>query len=281
MINEFLIQTFLQKCDHFYYVKLLEFFHLYSGRDITFLDSLFQKNKKKKDLFYLSSIYENFHSRDEKDKEDVYYSFKARHLYKHFPLIYKEKIKMQENKVRILDYGCGSCKMVKYFSELCNQKEYWGVDIEMWDGKHYEHSRSKNSKLHFKLIRENKKVPFEEEYFDIVIISMVMHHIKNLDFVLSEITRILKKGGILIIREHDAITIFDKLLIEIEHMVYMYHDFNIQYILQKNYFSNYFSMKEITNELSKRKFSLIHHVFDLKHNFIKIQRQYNAYFIKS
>ena len=37
----------------------------------------------------------------------------------------------------------------------------------------------------------------ENDTFDLITIKMVLHHVKNYDFTLNEITRILKKDGLL------------------------------------------------------------------------------------
>ena len=51
---------------------------------------------------------------------------------------------------------------------------------------------------------------------------MTLHHVPNLETMLGEITRCLEPGGYLIIKEHDASDDYDKLLIDIEHMLYNY-----------------------------------------------------------
>ena len=109
--------------------------------------------------------------------------------------------------------------------------------------------------LIFSYIQPNKKLPFKDNTFDIIIVSMVLHHIKNTDFVISELYRILKKGGILLIREHDAYDINDKMLIEIQHIIYMYKTYNKKYIkMNKEYYSNYKSIKEWIDALKNRNF---------------------------
>ena len=54
---------------------------------------------------------------------------------------------------------------------------------------------------------------------------MVLHHVEknNLEYLLDEISRIIKPGGILIIREHDT-DITDLLNINLLDVLHSYHD---------------------------------------------------------
>lgn len=50
---------------------------------------------------------------------------------------------------------------------------------------------------------EKDKIPYEDESFDFVFIKSVIEHIRNTDLFLSEIRRVLKKGGKVIILTPD------------------------------------------------------------------------------
>ncbi|MEK6927955.1 MAG: class I SAM-dependent methyltransferase [Nanoarchaeota archaeon] len=45
------------------------------------------------------------------------------------------------------------------------------------------------------------KLPFENNYFDLITCLGVIHHVPNVSFVFSELVRVLNKGGYLLIRE--------------------------------------------------------------------------------
>ena len=49
---------------------------------------------------------------------------------------------------------------------------------------------------------------------------MVLHHVKNLNTLLSEINRITKMGGYFIIKEHDSFNNLDNMLIDIQHAMF-------------------------------------------------------------
>lgn len=50
-----------------------------------------------------------------------------------------------------------------------------------------------------KLNIEQHALPYNDEYFDVVIANQVLEHTKEIFFIFSEVSRVLKKGGIFII----------------------------------------------------------------------------------
>ncbi len=96
----------------------------------------------------------------------------------------------------ILDYGCGP----GYGSEiLANYAEkVIGVDIREKPLKYAsEHYRSNN--LSFKIISPTYPHSFENQSFDIIVLSHVIEHLPNVRATLKELNRILKTNGKLII----------------------------------------------------------------------------------
>jgi SAM-dependent methyltransferase len=83
---------------------------------------------------------------------------------------------------RILDVGCGSKPYQKYF----NASEYIGLEIE------------RQNKLADRYY-DGKVFPFSDEQFNSVLISQVFEHVFNPDEFLSEINRVLKDGGVLLL----------------------------------------------------------------------------------
>jgi SAM-dependent methyltransferase len=76
---------------------------------------------------------------------------------------------------KILNYGCGFRK----------NKKHIGVDI------------NNKSTADF-IIKKDRPLPFKSNEFDIVISRFVFEHIEDLDSVLNEISRVLKKDGRLV-----------------------------------------------------------------------------------
>ena len=102
-----------------------------------------------------------------------------------------------KNYVKILDIGCGDA--VLFY--LLNQKikdynlELYGVDSS---DSALSVAREKNPKVFFKE-SDVYSIPFEDNYFDMIISSDVIEHVVEAKKVLSEIKRVGKKKSIIII----------------------------------------------------------------------------------
>lgn len=81
---------------------------------------------------------------------------------------------------KILDLGCGSGIVAKNFQKIF-QAEVWGVDIK----------DRRIVPIPFQII-DGKSLPFPENYFDIVLISYVLHHSQNPLVLLKEAQRVVK-----------------------------------------------------------------------------------------
>ncbi len=94
---------------------------------------------------------------------------------------------------RILDVGCGS---YPYFLTTTKFKEKYGIDPSV------DLSLVEDAGIILKKIKIGKiAFPFKDNFFDTVTMLAVFEHIENdeLQFVLKEIYRVLKKGGDFII----------------------------------------------------------------------------------
>ncbi len=83
----------------------------------------------------------------------------------------------------LLDFGCGA----KPYKELFNVEKYIGVDIM---NKAHLHEKEPVD-----IYYDGKKLPFRDEQFDSIFSSEVFEHIFNLDEILLEVKRVLKKNG--------------------------------------------------------------------------------------
>ncbi|MDY7000251.1 MAG: class I SAM-dependent methyltransferase [Thermodesulfobacteriota bacterium] len=109
---------------------------------------------------------------------------------------YNKLFKVLDSKkdVRILDYGCGEGRLVTFLL-LDGYDEVYGVDVVPQE---MNNSFIKNLGINKKFFYpyDKKKLPFDNEFFDIVISQQVLEHVHNLDDYYSEASRVLKKGGI-------------------------------------------------------------------------------------
>ena len=96
-----------------------------------------------------------------------------------------------DNNSRILDIGCAKGFLIYDFKELFPQIEVWGVDISKYAIDRVDKSISNNV-----VIANAKELPFESNYFDLVISINSLHNILNVNETidaLSEIQRVTKK----------------------------------------------------------------------------------------
>ena len=101
------------------------------------------------------------------------------------------KNKIAEVSVRLtgkmMDFGCGS----KPYRSLFNVTEYIGVD--------YYNEGHPHSNEQIDVFYDGKTIPFPDETFDAVLASEVFEHVFNLDEILKELNRVMKKDAHLLI----------------------------------------------------------------------------------
>ena len=89
-------------------------------------------------------------------------------------------------------------------------------------------------------------IPHPDEKFDIITCSMVLHHVKYPQILLPEIRRVMKLGGIILIKEHNAYAPQLEWLIELEHLLYEVTESNTTYDeFKKNYYQKLFTRETL------------------------------------
>ena len=86
---------------------------------------------------------------------------------------------------KVLDFGCGS---MQYKTIMKFADEYIGLDIQGAE----ENGFFADDVIYY----DGKHIPFEDASFDSVFAIEVFEHVEDIEYVLSEIHRILKKGGV-------------------------------------------------------------------------------------
>lgn len=92
------------------------------------------------------------------------------------------------------------------------KENIFGLDI-----KEYENVCLEQDQIN---IYDGFKCPFPDNHFDLITIYQVLHHVDELDKLITEIARILKPQGYLVIKEHHSDSSITKSLIELEHFLY-------------------------------------------------------------
>jgi len=85
---------------------------------------------------------------------------------------------------RLLDFGCGT----KPYESLFNVEEYVGVDIRDRASRDHEGGP-------VDVFYDGHRLPFDDGSFDTVFSSETLEHIFNVDEVLTELNRVLRSGG--------------------------------------------------------------------------------------
>lgn len=98
----------------------------------------------------------------------------------------KKYIPLQEN-FRVLDVGCGAGELLGFFQT----KYKYGTDINPISVKSVRREGVEAKVVDL----ETEKLPYRTDFFDLVTCTEVLEHLFDPSLLLSEIKRVLKKGG--------------------------------------------------------------------------------------
>jgi SAM-dependent methyltransferase len=103
---------------------------------------------------------------------------------------------------KVLDFGCGAGRMIRWFKPFAEKCEVWGTDISsdciFWAKKYLR------PPFNFATTTTIPHLPFEDFYFDLIYAGSVFTHIDDLaEAWLLELRRILKKDGRIFITIQD------------------------------------------------------------------------------
>jgi ubiquinone/menaquinone biosynthesis C-methylase UbiE len=142
-----------------------------------------------------------------------------------------------------LDIGCNNGEIT------CLTGEGFGRVV----GTDVEDTRSPITinNFEFHLAAADGTLPLADSSADVVTAIQVLHHVRDQDKMISEIHRVLKPGGILVLREQDLAAGL-KTLFDLEHLVYDCIKNNMPYdTFIANYYSNFRSADEWEDMLEK------------------------------
>lgn len=97
---------------------------------------------------------------------------------------------------RILDVGCGYGELLIEIAKRYPGNLLYGIDLTMVRPKEVS---QKLDKIVIKSGDIQEKFPFEDNFFDVVFCTETLEHLKNPDYCLQEIKRVLANNGRIII----------------------------------------------------------------------------------
>lgn len=107
------------------------------------------------------------------------------------------------HQAKVLDIGTGTARIPLILSELRPQWQIIGVDLasSMLElGNQNIEQAGKSEQIVLQLI-DGKKMPYEDNSFDLVMSNSLVHHIPNPLDLLQEIDRVVKVDGSILIRD--------------------------------------------------------------------------------
>ena len=235
--------------------RLQELLYKFSNFDLSYniINLLRKKKDSIKDSDIVNIILKN------KNNKKIFNKYKICNKWMYaLEYIVKNYININHNikidKIKYLDIGCGDANKTIIFSNKLNLKKdnIFCTDIQTWG------PYQKNKKLlplDFRYIINNK-LDFKTGFFDIVSVILTLHHVTNLNLFIKEIYRIIKKGGYLLLIEHSAYTDYDKIFINIEHLLFTsLYDKRNNYITNPDYI-NCFNLNEWNFIMNENNFEM-------------------------
>lgn len=98
-----------------------------------------------------------------------------------------------DDALNILDIGCGTGNYTDLLQKVTQAKHYQVYGIEPSEGM-IRKARQKNSYIIFQQATA-EEIPFEDDFFDFIFMTDVIHHVPDIRKMFSEIHRILKPHG--------------------------------------------------------------------------------------
>ncbi len=111
-------------------------------------------------------------------------------------------------KVKILDAGCGDGILSQKIKDT-----FVGVEMLATDLDEQSLKDSKARGLETRTVDLQKKLPFENKSYDVVVSNQVIEHLLNPDFFLKEVHRVLNDKGIIILTTPNLAAWFNRILL--------------------------------------------------------------------
>ena len=160
------------------------------------------------------------------------------------------------NEIRLdsyLDIGCGTGEITSEIQRELNIKNSYAADVDPFC---YREPR-KSSILRSQFVRvEDDNIDIADDIIDLVTSFVAIHHFSNYDKMIREIVRVMKIGGLLFIREHDA-TPEKQPFLDLIHSVDEASRKNYNNNFIENYCSSFYGKDDLIQSLESYGFEFI------------------------
>lgn len=188
--------------------------------------------------------YAEYYHREINNESNIWHKFIEKPVMINF-------LKGETKDKKILDLGCGSGFFIKELTKM-GAKKVIGLDISK---KLIEIAKKENPKIDF-YVGSALKTPFKKNEFDVVVSSLMVHYIKNLNKLFGEISRILNKKGLFVFSMHHP-------LMEVSERMKINGKKSNKKILLKPYFHNKMYQWKLRDKLNLIGY---HHTFEMIFN---------------
>ncbi|MEM2888478.1 MAG: class I SAM-dependent methyltransferase [Candidatus Bathyarchaeia archaeon] len=112
-------------------------------------------------------------------------------------------------EMKILEIGCGSGEFLERVARLSERIKVWGVDISKLAIDKVKQKGFEG----FALDISRQKTPFPDNFFDVIYAGDVVEHLFDPDFMISEVKRVLKDGGFMILSTPNLASWYNRIML--------------------------------------------------------------------
>jgi ubiquinone/menaquinone biosynthesis C-methylase UbiE len=130
-----------------------------------------------------------------------------------------EQISPRPQITSYMDFGGGDGAISSAVAKSLNisQDRAYSADITEWFTREI---KKPYDNLIYITISPDTPLKLPDNSIDLVTAFQVLHHVENIKFAIKDLHRVLRSGGILIIREHNCENSTDRMMCDVEHSLY-------------------------------------------------------------